>query len=179
MGIAKVLGGIVVVIVVLIAGFLVAARFADGPLEIVAGGPFTTGEKYSGAEPDWLFIHDTDTVEFQLMDPDRSRTTWIVEHEGKIYIPSGYMTTWWGKIWKQWPIEVENDGRAILRAAGKLYDRQLVRITEGPELYPVVKKIAVKYLGANEDEISNAPEAEVMAPVASGYLWIFELTPRE
>ncbi len=28
-------------------------------------------------------------------------SAWIVEHEGKIYIPSGYMTTWWGKIWKQ------------------------------------------------------------------------------
>ena len=178
MSILKALGGVVVAIIVLIAGVLVGARFADGPLEIIAGGPFVTGEKHTGAEPDWSFINNVNTVEFQLIDPDRSRTTWIVEHEGKIYIPSGYMTTWWGKIWKQWPIEVEKDGRAILRADGKLYDRQLVRITEGPELYPVVKKIAVKYLGADENAIADSPEAEVMAPVTSGYLWIFELAPR-
>jgi hypothetical protein len=40
-------------------------------------------------------------VEFQLLAPARSRTTWILYHEDKAYIPCGYMTTWWGKTWKQ------------------------------------------------------------------------------
>ena len=174
----KVLGAIVIVIIVVITGALTAARFGDGPWGIVAGGPFSTGEKITGPESDWTFLGDIATVEFQLMDPDRSRTTWIVEHQGKIYIPSGYMTTWWGKIWKQWPLEVEDDGRAILRVNGKLYDRQLVRITEGPALFPVVKKIAIKYLGANAEEMAKAPKEQVLEAVTSGYLRIFELVPR-
>lgn len=178
MGILKVLSILVGIAIVLIVGFLVAARFADGPLEIVAGGPFSSGEQYTDGEPDWTFVADIPTVEFQLMNPERSRTTWIIEHEGKIYIPSGYMTTWWGKIWKQWPIEVEKDDRAILRVNGKLYDRRMVRVTEGPELVPILKKLGVKYLGMGPDAANNAPAEQILEPVTSNYLWIFELAPR-
>ena len=48
-----------------------------------------------------------DTVEFQLLEPDRSRTTWILVHDGKIYIPCGYLNSAVGRIWKKWPIEAE------------------------------------------------------------------------
>ncbi len=98
-----------------VLALVVGARFADGPVAIVAGGPFKTGELRTGPEPDWSFAHDVREVEFQLVEPARSRVTWILEHDGRIYIPSGYMTTWWGKLWKQWPLEAERDGRAILR----------------------------------------------------------------
>lgn len=178
MKLLKVLGVIVGILAVGIAALLIGARFADGPLEIIAGGPFSSGEQYSGPEPDWSFAADIPTVEFQLMDPERSRTTWIVEHEGKIYIPSGYMTTWWGKIWKQWPIEVEDDGRAILRVNGKLYDRQLIRVTQGPELVPIVRKLGIKYMGMSLEDALNAPAEQLLEPVTSDYLWIFELAPR-
>jgi len=174
----RILGAVIGIVILLIAGVLVAARFSDGPLEIIAGGPFSSGEPYVGAEPDWSFVADIQTVEFQLLNPERSRTTWIVEHEGRIYIPSGYMTTWWGRIWKQWPIEVENDGRAILRVNGTLYDRQLVRVTEGPELLPIVRKLGVKYLGMSQDDVESAPTEQLLEPVTSGYLWVFELAPR-
>ena len=82
---------------------LISMRFADGPWGIIAGGAFSSGEMYQGEEPDWSFLRDRETVEFQLENPTRSRTTWIVEHEGKIYIPSGYMNSTVGKIWKKWP----------------------------------------------------------------------------
>ena len=174
----KVLGAIFGILILLIAGVLIAARFSDGPWELIAGGPFSSGEPYVGVEPDWSFVADIPTVEFQLMNPERSRTTWIIEHEGRIYIPCGYMTTWWGRIWKQWPIEVEKDGRAILRVDGTLYDRQLVRVTEGPELVPIVQKLGVKYLGMNPADVQSAPREELLEPVTSGYLWVFELEPR-
>jgi len=45
MGFLKFAGGIVGVIILCIGGVLIAARFADGPWEIIAGGPFTSGEK--------------------------------------------------------------------------------------------------------------------------------------
>lgn len=174
----KSLGAVAGALVLVVIAVLLGARFADGPLEIIAGGPFSTGESYTGPEPDWRFVADIPTVEFQLLEPARSRTTWIIEHEGKIYIPSGYMTTWWGRLWKQWPLEVEKDGRAILRVEGTLYDRRLVRVTEGPELVPIVRKLGVKYMGMSTEEVEGAPIEQLLEPVTSGYLWIFELVPR-
>ena len=166
------LRGLLIVIVVIagaIAALMVGARFADGPLAIMAGGPFSTGTPHSGPEPTWEDLVDIQTVEFQLLDPPRSRTTWIAVHDGRLFIPSGYMTTWWGKIWKQWPIEAEKDGRIVLRANGRLYDRTLVRVQSGPDLEPVLAELGRKYGGG--------PPFPVEA-VTSGYLWIFELTPR-
>ncbi len=164
----KIIAYLAIFVVVAVGGTLITAQFSDGPMEIVSGGPFTSGTLVT-EEPDWSFVKDYNTVEFQLLDPASSRTTWIAEHEGRIFIPSGYMTTWWGKIWKQWPLQAEKDGRAILRIDGKLYERQLVRITGGPEVDPVMAELARKY-GGGQPFPREAFD--------SGYLWIFELTPR-
>jgi hypothetical protein len=165
----RILGGVIGALALLVVVVLIGARFADGPLAIVAGGPFKTGELVTGPEPDWSFAHDVREVEFQLVEPPRSRTTWILEHEGRIFIPCGYMTTSWGRIWKKWPIEALKDGRAILRIDGKLYERTLVRIEDGPLLAPLTAELARKYVNG----ATFGPEA-----VTSGYLWIFELAPR-
>ena len=106
-------------------------------------------------------------VEFQLLSPARSRTTWILEVDGKVYIPCGYMTSTVGRIWKQWPIEAEKDGRAILRVGDKKYERQLVRIQSGDLLDPLTAELSRKY------HVPATPEA-----VTSGSLWLFELAPR-
>ena len=167
--ILRVLGGLLILLIVGFGVLLIGARFADGPVEIIAGGPFTSGELVTGPEPDWSFVRDVEEVQFQLLEPARSRTTWIMEHGGKVYIPSGYMTTWWGKIWKKWPIEAEKDGRILLRVGDKLYERQLVRIHEGPELAPIVAELGRKY------PVAGAVTTEA---VSSGYMWLFELAPR-
>ena len=62
---AKIVLGLVLVITAAVAAVLVGARFADGPLEIIAGGPFTTGEPQSTAPIDWSFVRDIETIEFQ------------------------------------------------------------------------------------------------------------------
>ncbi|GIS18370.1 MAG: hypothetical protein CM15mP120_02860 [Pseudomonadota bacterium] len=67
--------------------FFLATRFTDGPMGLVSGGAFSSGEVVS-TEPDWRFIKDYDTVEFQLLEPARSRTTWIVEHEAASSYPA-------------------------------------------------------------------------------------------
>jgi hypothetical protein len=169
MKIIKFLGAIVLVIVIAVTVVLIGARFADGPLGLIAGGAFSSGEAYTGEEPDWTFARDFETVEFQLLDPNRSRTTWLAVHEGRIYIPSRYMTTSWGKLWKQWPIEAEKDPRAIARIDGKLYDRTLVRVQEGDELDPILAELSRKYSAGNP----VGREA-----VISRDLWIFEMAPR-
>jgi len=166
--ILKILGGLTVVALVLVLGVFTIARFNDGPMEIISGGAFTSGENHVGAEPDWSFVRDIETVEFQLLDPERSRTTWIMEYEGRIFIPSGYMNSLMGKIWKHWPLEAEEDGRILLRVNGTVYKRQLVRVMEGDFLVPVLAEISRKYLGV------DIPASEV----ASGSLWLFELKAR-
>ena len=170
-----ILGGLIVLIVLTVGGIFTAARFSDGPiegrLEIVSAGPFTSGELQSGIEePNWDFLKEYFTVEFQLLNPSRSRTTFIMEVDGRIFIPSGYMNSTVGKIWKHWPMEAEKDGRAILRVDGKLYERSMVRINEGEILDDVLAELSRKYAG-------GFPVSK--KDVDSGNLWIFELEPRK
>ncbi len=166
---AKIVLGLVLAITAAVAAVLIGARFADGPLEIIAGGPFTTGELQSTAPVDWSFVRDIETIEFQSLEPPRSRTVWVLTHEGRLFIPCGYMDSTWGRIWKQWPIEAERDGRIITRIDGKLYNQSLVRIQAGPELPPLVAELSRKYMGGQPIPVEA---------VTSGMLWLFELTPR-
>ncbi len=166
---------------VALALFLVGMRFADGPFAIVAGGKFRSGERYVGPEPDWSFVKDRGEVEFELLNPPRSRTTWIVEHEGRIYVPCGYMDSTWGRLWKQWPLEAEKDGRAVLRIDGVLYDRQLVRIKAGDQLPVLLSELGRKYLQAGAPLSPEQQEQALAAGlkrIADGALWIFEIVPR-
>jgi hypothetical protein len=165
----RVIGGLLALLLVAIGGLLIGARFSDGPVALIAGGPFTSGELVSGPEPDWSFVRDVQEVQFQLLEPARSRTTWILHHEGKAYIPSGYMTTWWGKLWKRWPFEAEKDPRILLRIGDSLYERQLVRIQDGPNVAPLLAELSRKYTGGTEIPVEA---------VTSGYLWLYELAPR-
>jgi len=160
------LGIVAATLIVAIGLVTIVARYSDGPLGMIAGGPLIAGELVNGPEPDWRFAHDVDTVEFQLLSPARSRTTWILEHDGKIYIPCGYMDSTVGRLWKHWPIEAERNGGAVLRIAGKLYPRQLVRIQDGPLVGPLTQELARKY---------SVPASA--AAVESGNLWLFELAP--
>ncbi|MBW2390106.1 MAG: hypothetical protein JRG89_16985, partial [Deltaproteobacteria bacterium] len=65
----RLLGGLLILLLLGVGGLLIGARFSDGPIEIIAGGPFTSGELVTGPEPDWSFVHDTQEVEFQLLEP--------------------------------------------------------------------------------------------------------------
>ncbi len=160
------LGIMIAMLIAVIALLTLAARLSDGPIAIFAGGPLESGELVTGPEPDWSFARDVNTIELQLLTPPRSRTTWILEHEGKIYVPCGYMNTDWGRLWKKWPIEAEADGRALVRIEGKRYERQLVRITS-PELSDVLTKEILRKYGV----------APTRSSVESGDLWLFQLMP--
>ena len=159
---------IIATVAIVVLGFFLATRFTDGPIGVLTGGAFSTGEVVS-AEPDWRFVKDYNTVEFQLLEPARSRTSWIAEHQGRIFIPSGYMLSTVGKIWKQWPLHAEKDGRVILRVDDKLYPRQLVRITDDPALPAVLAELSRKYGSGTQMPVSE---------VDRGSLWIFELVQR-
>ncbi len=165
----KWLGITILVIAVAIGVFLFGMRFHDGPLAIVSGGPFTSGEL---TEPpaDWSFLEGRDEMEFQTMSPATSRVVWLVVHDERLYLISGYMTTGFGKIWKQWPHYMEQDNRVILRIDGKLYEQQLVRMMDHPELAEILTKFGNKYG-------FNAP-GDPTEMVRSGYAWFYEVQDR-
>ncbi len=77
----------IAVLVISIAVLLGSMRFHDGPLEILSGGPFTTGELNS-APSDWDFLKDRATIEFQTMDPAQSRTVWLAAFDQRLFVVS-------------------------------------------------------------------------------------------
>lgn len=156
-------------IIVLVGVLLVSVRFHDGPLEIISGGPFTSGE-LTPAPDDWSFLIDRAQIEFQTMDPATSRTVWLGVNDQRLFLVSGYMTTGYGAIWKQWPHYLENDDRIILRIDGKLYEQRLQRVMEGPDILPILNEFSRKYgdgLGATANQVTE------------GHTWMYEVVDRE
>jgi hypothetical protein len=150
--------------------FIFAMGFADGPWGVVPGGAFS--ESAQPAPQDWSFTKDLDTVEFQLIDPVSSRTSWIMEHNNRVFIPSGYMNSTVGKVWKHWPMHAEKNGTALLRIDGKAYRVTLER-TKNPELLrPVMGELARKYMSA------QPPLDTMLNELQSNNLWVFELVRR-
>lgn len=156
-------------LVLLIALFLFSMGFSDGPLEIISGGPFKTGE-LSPAPEDWSFLKERNTIEFQTLDPTTSRTVWVASHEGRLFIVSGYMNQGYAAIWKQWPHYLEDDNRIILRIDGKLYEQRLERIMDDPAVIPVLNELSRKYLGGAT--VSSDEQ------VVQGDTWMFEVVDR-
>ena len=120
-----------------------------------------------GAEPDWSFVNPIPTIEMQLLDPPTSRRIWTVEYEGKVYVWSGYMGSFVGRLWKRWPIQAERNGKAIMRINGTRYERNLIRIQAGDELDGITAAITNKY-----------PSQTTRSAVEQGNVWLFEAAPR-
>lgn len=165
----QVLGIVVLVPVVALATLRFEYRNADGPSILFPGGALVSGPLHTGPDPDWSFTDQVGTVELQLTDPVSSRRVWIMEAEGRIFVPSGYMTSLLGRLWKHWAFQADQgDGLAVVRIDGTRYPRRLVRIHDDPVLDEIAGKMAQKY---------GAPLTR--ADVEAGNTWIFELAPRE
>ncbi len=168
MAVLKWLGVGVGAVVVALLVLVFAARFGDGPMAILPGGPLEGGELYTGPEPNWAFARDLQEMEFQLLDPPVSRTIWLQVVDGKLYAVSGYMNSTVGKLWKQWPFQAEKDPRAVIRIDGKRYERRIVRLGPGhPKLAEIASEVERKY---------GAPLRAEMA--ATGDAWFYAFEPR-
>ena len=165
---AQLFGLVVLVPFVVVVTLWVDARGDDGPSVIFRGGVFTSGDVYQGNEPDWSFTENIRLVELQLNETQDSRTTFIIESNGRIFVTCDYMGTSLGRLWKQWAVRAaEGDGAAELRIGNTRYERTLKRITEGPELDWVIAKKTEKYRSIINREL-----------IAAGEIWVFEIAPR-
>lgn len=172
---SQIVGILVLILAVTIATLRASNMNADGPSILFPGGEFTTGELYTGAEPDWSFTDDVFTIELQLVDPLSSRKIFVMESEGKVYVPSGYMRSFLGRLWKDWAFQAdEGDGLAVARIDGVRYERQLTRVTVPELIDGIARKLAMKYAGGETPDAVS----QIRQSVADGDTWIFEMAPR-
>jgi hypothetical protein len=151
-----------VLLIVAIALVFVGARFADGPLGMIPGGELRSGELVAESQVDWTFATDEPTLELQLVNPVRSRTVWIVVHQGQLYIPCSLSFP----PFKTWHREALDDGRSVLRLGDRRYERQLVRVTDEALIAELAPLAAKKY------ELGGG------GPVDPSRGWFFHVVPR-
>lgn len=174
----KILLQIIGILVLLLLATLVTLKLKtqnnDGPSVLFPGGKLVSGALYEGPEPDWSFTDDVFTIELETSDPVSSRRIFIMESDGKVYVPSGYMRSFLGKLWKDWAFDVEDGSKsAVARINGVRYERQLVRVTDPTIIEGVARKLAQKYSGGATPEAV----AQISQSVADGDTWIFEMAP--
>ena len=167
------------IIVLLLAATIVTLKLknqnADGPSVLFPGGALVSGELHQGAEPDWSFTDDIMTIELQTYEPTSSRRIFIMESGGKVYVPSGYMRSFLGKLWKDWAFDVEAGSKlAVARINGGRFERELVRVRDPAVIAGVAKKLAQKYSGGETPDTVT----QIEKSVADGDTWIFEMAPR-
>jgi hypothetical protein len=170
----QMVGFVVLIGAVTIGTLRIQRSSADGATVVFPGGEMMAGELHTGAEPNWSFTDDIFTIELQLNDPMATRRIFILESEGKIYVVSGYMKSFLGKIWKEWAFDADE---GVLRVNNVRYPRQLIRIEEGDVLNGVAAKLLAKYSGV-PTPVSAEAIATARADIEDGNSWIFELTPR-
>lgn len=174
----QMVGFVVLIGAVTIGTLRIQRSGADGATVVFPGGEMVAGELHTGAEPNWSFTDDIFTIELQLNDPMATRRIFILESEGKIYVVSGYMKSFLGKIWKEWAFDAdEGNDEGVLRVNNVRYPRQLIRIEEGDVLNGVAAKLLGKYSGV-PTPVSAEAIATARADIEDGNSWIFELTPR-
>ena len=172
----QILALIILLIAVTIPTLWLKNQGADGPSVLFPGGALVSGDLHQGPEPDWAFTDDVFTIELQTENPTSSRRIFIMESDGKVYVPSGYMKSFLGKLWKDWAFQVEEGSTvAVARIEGTRYERDLIRVTEPEVVKGIASKMAQKYApGGGGPEV----EAEILRTIADGETWIFEMAPR-
>ena len=174
-GLVQIVGLIALLLVLTLITLKLKNQNADGPSVLFPGGELVSGQLHEGPEPDWSFTDDVFVIELQTNEPVSSRRIFVMESDGKVYVPSGYMKSFLGKLWKDWAFQVE-DGSSlgVARINGTRYERELVRIHDPEVLQGVARKLAQKYAGGASAEAVS----EIANSVADGDTWIFEMAPR-
>jgi len=161
--VARWIGAALIVLIAALSSVLVVARFSDGPIGPIAGGPLSGGELVPSHGVDWSFAEPVGEIELQLVDPPRSRTVWVVFYDGALYVACAFLDL---PLWKQWPHQALHDGRAIARILGKRYAFDAVRVEDDAIFREVLRRAAKKYDLARDQELKGDTT------------WVFELVPR-
>src|SRR5271157_1671304 len=157
--ILRIIGFLLAGVVGLLVVLAFAARLHDGPVGLFPGGPLEAGPLEARPVADWSFAQAENTIELQLLSQQRSRTTWILVHDGAAFIPCaiGFPP---GKTWHEHAVQ---DGRAVLRNDGRRYPVTLQRV-EDPELSVALAELVKEKYGRS--------------PRSDAGVWYFRVTSR-
>lgn len=147
-----------IAVVVGIGALFLGACFTDGPLAMIPGGPLSSGEWAAEPVSDWSFAADVEEIELQLVSQRRSRTTWIVVHQGRAYIPVSLSFP----PGKSWHLEADQRGAAVLRIEGQRYPVELTRVKDEAQAAEVFPALREKYT----------------PPPGGSEAWLFEIRSR-
>jgi hypothetical protein len=153
---------IVIALVALVALAYFGARFHDGPLGPIPGGPLAAGEVVSEPITDWSFAKETGEIELQLDSQQQSRTVWFFVLDGKGYVPCS-LSTPPGKTWHKQAVV---NGSATLRIDGKRYPVTLTKLddTIAQQMSDTVRAELTRKYGR--------------VPPGEGGAWLFQVTSR-
>jgi len=157
MRIMRWIGIAVVGVIALLMLVAFAARYLDGPVGPLPGGPLEAGELQESLISNWSFAADEELIEMQLVSQKRSRTTWILVRGGEAFIPCS-LSFPPGKRWHQSALK---DGRALLRIRGRRYPVVLERVEDAKLAQALGYVLRAKY---------------GREPLASGGIWYFRFT---
>ncbi len=143
MRILRWLGIAIVAIGFALAILFVGARYHDGPLALIPGGPLAAGEWVSEPIADWSFARDVNEVELQLVEPARSRIVWVLVEGSDAFIPCSLDFP----PLKTWYQDAARDGRAILRIDGRRYPVSLERVEDATLITALGTRAGQKYDG--------------------------------
>lgn len=110
---------------------------ADGPVFVVAGGPFQSGEPVPFDALDWTALDSLHELEFEIVAAGRSRILWFSVHEGTAYVACD-LDCIDGRL-NRWPQQVERDNRVVVRIDGKRADGRFVHVPHETEEYRLVR----------------------------------------
>jgi hypothetical protein len=156
----RAIGILLLATVGLLALVAFGARFHDGPVGLLPGGPLRAGPLQEDGVADWSFAADEDTIELQLLSQQRSRTTWILVRDGAAFVPCnvGFPP---GKSWHHRAMQ---DGSAILRIREQRYPVSLDRVEDTALAQILTEMVPAKY--------SRRPPGDTET-------WFFRVTPRK
>lgn len=162
--IARIFKGLLVLVVLLgiaVGALFAGARYHDGPIALIPGGPLVAGELVTAPVADWSFAKDVNEIEMQLAYENSSRTTWILVKGGAAYIPCSLDFP----PGKRWYKAADQNGAATVRIQGKLYPVTLVRVKDEAQIKEIGAVALDKYLKGRP-------------PSGPGGVWFFKLEPR-
>jgi hypothetical protein len=135
------------VMLAMLAGGAFLLPRADGPVWVLAGGPFRSGELVELADMDWAVLDTLHELELEIVGAESSRILWFNVYEGVAYVACDLDCV--GGRLARWPQQIERDGRVVVRIEGKRADARLVHVPHGSAEYDNVKAVrARKYAGA-------------------------------
>lgn len=141
MKVLKWIAGSIAVLALAIGLTFVGAKFHDGPLGMIPGGPLESGDIVPHLIVGWDHMASAETIELQLDGEDTSRTTWFIVYKTYGYIPASHGFP----PGKTWHLRADENGSAIIRIDGKRYEVELQRTSDEGILRELRRHVKKKY----------------------------------